>query len=189
MTLQLADAHPRLKLPSSPRRAVSVTQASNKAYHIHTKPFIYVPNHKYLGIPAFIREDKFDRLNPTEYKDLMNALAKHQREVKSGLMSEEDYMLSKSIGKQKRELKLERKKAKTDVIKSKADAKRTRAGAAQERATHKGIAGSIFGGKNQGGAPTATPTPFLQTPTGMAVIGGGALLLIGGIYLATKKKK
>jgi hypothetical protein len=45
------------------------------------------------------------------------------------------------------------------------------------------------GGNNDAsGADPKEKKPFYKTPIGIAAIAGGALLLIGGIYMATKKK-
>jgi hypothetical protein len=47
------------------------------------------------------------------------------------------------------------------------------------------------GDAEPGGAGGSEPTekkPFYKTPIGIAAIAGGALLLIGGIYMAVKKK-
>lgn len=162
------------------------------------KPYIFIPNAHKLGIPSFIREDHFDQLHPEEYHALMKQIAPYQREVKNGSLSEDQYLAGR---KAKVKARTDRKNEKS---KSKAEARKTKANAKMERATHAGsgkgkaifdqvtdTAKGIFGKSSGGGstAPDDAKVPFYKTTTGMVVIGGVSLVVIGGIIYAMKKKK
>ena len=169
-------------------------------------PFIFVPNFEQGG-GIFVREDKFDAMPNDQFNLFMELLAPYQPEVQAGL-SEAVYLADRASRRDRRERKKEaktaKKEAKTQKKQAKAEAVKLKAESkAEKRAQGKGginwetvkdVGGSLIGsftGKGSGTqadttAPTASDeTPFYKKP---AVLIGAAVLIGGGIYLATRKK-
>ena len=147
-----------------------------------TDNYTFVPGIN--GDPGvWIRDDKFDDLNDRDHSEILEAVG-----------------MSELSSKTKKKAKAERKSAKTDIKKAKADSIRsgTRGQGAKDLfGKVLDTAGSIIGGKtggsqespgsaDQSGSGADEPKPFYKNPI---FIGAGILVLVGGIYFATKKKK
>ncbi len=175
MTLQLAEGN---------RKRTRVAK--------ETKPYIYMPNADGNGNGLYIREDHFDHLPNGQFARTMREIAPYQREVESGLMSEAEYLSSKADRKARRAARADRKKTKSD---SKAAARVKRAGSAAGLFNKVlDTAGNLLPGGKQGAALPATDDtppkdPWYKTTPGMFGIGAGVLLLLGGGYALTRKKK
>lgn len=182
-------------------------------------PFVYVPSFMFerYGIRnpvpgkegMFIREDWFDNLDPLQWKKVILELSKYQP---SGV-SESEHLASRADRKAKRkgkkETKLQTKKETRDAKKDaqsekREDRKEKLKGAAGIFGTVlKGVASSFLTPQVDPGAmrtdpsvdpsapalPDAEKKPWYKTTGGMIGIGAGTLVLIGGIWYATKPKK
>jgi len=146
--------------------------------------YVFVPDSPNGETGAWIREDYFDNLPRPQWNAVMDALEPYQPEM----------MSAGGVGKARRQAKkadrLERREARTENVKSgNTFGSKLIAGA-------KDIVGSITGQTPQTRGlelPTYDIQVGSETPTkkwyeNPLVIGGGAILLLGGIYLATKKK-
>jgi hypothetical protein len=162
--------------------------------------YIYLPTSE-----IYIREDLADNMPFIEYSRGLSA---------EGYTGEEIAELSarraerKARKDEKRALKKSKKETKIDVKKSKADARRTKAEAKQTRAEKRGsgrgaeifkqvvdTAKEFIPGRATPGATETESATRAEAETDkilglpkMAAYGLGAALLLGGIYLATKKK-
>lgn len=148
--------------------------------------YVFVPDSPSGESGQWIREDYFDNLDPISWSRTMDVLAPYQPEMMSGA--------GKDRRQQKKELRMERKVARTENVKS------------GNTFGSKLISGvqNVVGAITGGGAGAEPQTRDLtlpaydiqvgsETPTkkwyeNPLVIGGGAILLLGGIYLLTKKK-
>jgi hypothetical protein len=171
------------------------------------------PNELYIFVPQgfkgstkdmYIREDKFDDLPESEYRQLMMQLAPYQGQ---GMSELSDRASRKAERKARREKKggAARREARQKRVETRA-ASRAAGGGVLDKVI--GAATTIFGkGEAEGGAPTEKDFTFSGKPgeyefqyndadgeesffqkNKIPLLIGGAVLVAGGIYLATKKK-
>jgi hypothetical protein len=152
--------------------------------------YVFVPDSPNAETGSWVREDYFDHLPPAQWNAVMNALEPYQPEMMSAIFDGS----GKARREQKKSLRMERKVARTENVKTGNTFGSKLIGGIQN------VVGAITG--NTAGTDAQTrglelPTYDIQvgseTPTkkwyeNPLVIGGGAILLLGGIYLATKKK-
>lgn len=178
-------------------------------------PFIFVPNFEQGG-GIFVREDKFDAMPNDQFTLFMELLAPYQPEVEAGL-SEAVYLADRASRREHRErrkeAKTQKKEGKGSAKKERQERKKLKAESKAESRTKRAEAkltksqtgGGLdltkltdtastligkFTGKGGEAEAAAIPsgsdeTPFYKKP---AVLIGAAVLIGGGIYLATRKK-
>lgn len=166
--------------------------ADNDPFHNLSAPaeelYIFVPNDESGQDGIYVREDYFDDLPAAEWENVMMQLAPYQPEQLSGIFSGMKERIA------------ERRERRTDRRETRATKRETRA--AQGGifgGIGKSIAGIFGGGGQQALAPdtstrdfsvgfTDTPPSFLDKNKAW-LIPVGIVTVVGGIYLATKKKK
>jgi hypothetical protein len=214
MYLQLAEKPKRIQVGGYKRK--SYVSPHSRRYPLSEpaeNPYIFIPDVQNGG-GLYIREDKFDSMPEEQFKRFVMAIAPWQPEVQNGAMSESMFLSNRAERKENRS---RRKEAKTEKKEQRATNKQdknqrkndrraskdeARASKEERKSNRKGFdwdkakdtASSLiskFTGKggedesgNAGGGTDATP--FYKNPL---VLVGGALLIGGGIYLATRPKK
>ncbi|MEI8136124.1 MAG: hypothetical protein WCH21_02250 [Bacteroidota bacterium] len=205
MYLQLAERAKKVKVGTYARSGyVKAHTRKFPTLSENENPYIFIPNVDGGGV--YIREDKFDSMPHDQFVKFVATLAPYQPEVKAGELSEGEYLASRSERKaarqKKKDLKNEEKESKTKRKEEKSASKAAvRQAKADKKTSGKGfdwdkageIGGKLIGkitGKGEedasGNAGAAIePTPIYKNPL---FIAGGAALLLGGIFLATRKK-
>lgn len=168
-----------------------------------SNPYIFIPDVTGQSAGLQVREDYFDVLTDAEFKAMMKVLAPLQPEV-GVTLTEGQFLASRGKRRQRREAKkqakVEKKEKKQEIKQANKDRRaKTIANLVQ---TVGGVASNIFGKK----APDLTTTgydpgepepepdpepepekkPWFKRPI---VLIGGALLIGGVIYMATRKRK
>jgi len=157
-------------------------------------PYIFIPDFEQGNGGIFVRDDKFDYLPADQYSLFLQLLAPYQPNPEA--WSEDIFLhgFFKTFFKNREERKQKRQERRSQRAESKSrarEAKILKASRGEPSVLDKIIDGatSIFGKKDDTTdttAPGATDTtPFYKKPIFLI---GGAVLLAGGIYLATKKK-
>lgn len=152
--------------------------------------YIFVPNDSTGESGMYVREDYFDNLSPLEWEQTMEALAPYQPEQLSGIFSGMRERIA-----ERRERRTERKDARQEK-------RVARAGTGLFGGKLKSFIGGLIPGQDP-----QQPAPSYQDPTRdfqigftdvqptfwdknkMWIIPAGAVVLVGGVYLLTKKKK
>lgn len=176
---------------------------------IEDNPYVFIPDLTGATAGYQVREDYFDGLTDSQWKELMYQLLPYQVPVQQG-MSEDMYLAglfgTRATRKAKRDAKQEKKDAKTQIKLAKAEA--------IKNGTWKGgggmldnissvlgnIAGGIFGvtpaDAQTPGAPGTAPTPggsFWNDNTmgipNKILIPSVAVAAVGGAYLYRRRKK
>lgn len=164
-------------------------------------PYIFIPDFEAGTGGIYVREDKFDYMPADQYKLFMAMLAPYQpAQGMDELSNKANRERRREQRAKKREGKEARKQQKQDRrdsrthSKNDARAKKSEGGGDGEGGAGSGILDRIKSGVskfiNKGqdggdGAPAPEETPFYKKPL---VIGIAAAVVIGGVYMATKKK-
>lgn len=165
-------------------------------------PFIYIPQAK-----MYVREDYLDDLDDREWRELMASISAYQPQVSDGSMTIASFMGDRAARKAKRatkaankdekqKAKIENSKAKAEIKKARAEAKKAGGGGSVLDTVMKGV-GAFVGAKTggdssappDGGGAPPPPPPEPESSIPWVPIGIGAAVLIGGgIFLATRSK-
>jgi len=161
-------------------------------------PYIFIPDFEAGTGGIYVREDKFDYMPADQYKLFMAMLAPYQPAQgmdelsnKANRERRREQRAKKREGKEARKNEKQKRRSDRSASKNEARAAKSAGGGDGEGS---GLLDKIKGGINKfinkgqdggDGAPAPEETPFYKKPL---VIGIAAAVLIGGVYMATKKK-
>jgi len=164
-------------------------------------PYIFIPDFDAGTGGIYVREDKFDYMPADQFRLFMKMLEPYQPAQgmdelsnKANREKRREARATKREGKENRKNEKQKRRSDRSASKNDARAAKSAGGGDGEEGGGSGILDKIKGGikkfinKGQDGGDAAPPpeeTPFYKKPV---FIGIAAAVLIGGVYMATKKK-